>query len=136
MKTTPRKSASPPSQANNFTPMNASQLNGVAGGGAGGNGGGNGGGTASRTRRDELPLVQQLGRPSGVQQRRWRNRSLLRCRRSLAALQLPLERGDSLGQRVDRPTQLSQAIEGQQDQNKTKTKKKKKNRERREHQNT
>jgi hypothetical protein len=39
-KTTPRKRANPPSQANNFTPMNASQLNGVAGGRAGGNGGG------------------------------------------------------------------------------------------------
>ena len=38
MKTTPRKSASPPNQANNFTPTNASQLNGGAGGGAGGNG--------------------------------------------------------------------------------------------------
>ena len=40
----PEKRANPPNQANNFTPMNASQLNGVAGGGAGGNGGGSGGG--------------------------------------------------------------------------------------------
>ena len=55
--------------------------------------------------------------------------------RSLAALRFSLERGDSLGQCFDRPTQLSQAIERQQvEQNKTKKKKKK--RDRHEHRDT
>ena len=49
-------------------------------------------------------------------------------------MRFPLECGDSLGQCVDRPPQLSQAIEQQQEQNKTN--KKKKNCARREHQDT
>src|ERR1041384_8347451 len=45
-KTIPRKSTNPPIQAKSFTPKNASQSNGLAGGGGtnGGGGGGDGGG--------------------------------------------------------------------------------------------
>ena len=122
MKTTPRKRASPPNQANNFTPMNASQLNGVAGGGAGGNGGGSGGGMlapggtsfcSSGTCVGESLRGAATSGNGGIA-------VLSGAAASLAALRFSLERGDSLGQCLDRPAQLSQAIERQQEQNKTK----------------